>query len=819
MNSVEFENALHADLAKKFPFAVLPNARLFRPSYAERRNHGFEMDNVLHIEFEGSDYIIVIEAKNQPVREVEGQWQVTYQKEPKCARRQLQEHIGTLREYVEPLSRNVDLRFIGIVVSSADETQPKALKVSDSEQYFVRSRQSLMPLLENQFNLQKKPERAIPEVLRLSQSGFLELFRLGVPLQLLGHPEIHTAIRYVERCRRSLDETIFQHFSPSSDQWAINGSAGMGKSVLLGYAACVLACGHELEHEAGKPRLRSAAGRFTSMKFDPEKGSLGVFAMTQRQLDNLRFWFEHFSKFFRDLDPVDEIRFRRPEFHLCRTMSELEDKPWSAVLLDEAHDIQENPAKKLVFRHKRDGFYLMLACDRHQKLRLAGDDARIIEGLDFSSRTKRLRQIYRNPSAVYMASLALMFRWFAAEGPKILPTKEELEGAFGFKVEGTIEEGYSLALLNDAHPANSWSNTVASFPSATVAYNSLSLAKLGQKEVLWVRFSGENDEFDYEKLSAFTYHNFRTEEAERLNDKYIKGQDFPIVVIEGFPSFMDRYQVSDSADGQSDRSEKKMWKYRRELYLCASRATCFLYFICTNAVSAEGDNIRQEIGRLTNALGSPVPNEVDRQGGRTWKISLARTSEANRRKLSIFTEVALTGSEAIAAAPTLESPAQASPPVVSAAAAIPPQTVAQPQIPILSVAEQKRQALNLFDPPTRSVEKPRTVANQPEHPIIPPQGEPLLEPIVEPLPIFVLSGPASVKDVAERLEIKPFKVIADLMSMKILVSNMDKQISEEQQRKLAEKRGFQVQILSEREVMENKLADLRAHFHPQAANA
>ena len=781
MTAIEFESKLHTVLSQAFPYAVLPNVRLFRPSYSDKRTYGFELDNILHISFEGSDYIIVIEAKNQPVRESEDQWTVQYSDGPKCARRQLQEHVATLREYVEPHSRNVDLRFFGIVVSSSPETRPLQHTVDDSEQYFCRFHMELPDLLMHRFNLQKRPNRGFPEILRLSQSSFLDLFRMGVPLQLLGHPEIHSAIRYVERCRRSLDDTVFQHFSPTPERWAINGSAGMGKSVLLGYAASVLSCGSELIYANGKPQIKSAGSRLADMKFDASLGSLGVFAMTQRQLDNLRYWFDYFCSIFRSLDTRNDLRFRRPEFRLCRSMADLEEKPWSAVLLDEAHDLPQNAAKRLVFRHKKDRFYLMLACDRHQRLRLAGDNARIIEGLDFASHTRRLRQIYRNPSAVYIASLALMFRWFASEGPKIIPTKEELEGAFGFKVTGSLEAGFALSLLNDAHPANSWSHTVASFPSASAAYNCLSQAKLGRREVLWVRFSGENDEFDYERLSEFTYHNFRTEEAETLNDKYIKGQDFPVVVIEGFPSFMDRYEDFGGSAELSALHEKKMWKFRRELYLCASRATCFLYFVCTSTGTPEAQNIRREIGRLTSQLGGPDAN--DGNGGRTWKVDLAGLPDASRRRLAVFVDV------------------QAEPETLTALAT---PAVSVPVEPAISKEVTPNvPAAALQAPPSSKDSPPAPPASDISAP-----GAAVVEQPDAPVPVYVLNGPITASQLAEKLEVKIYVVIKDLMGMNIFASPSTI-LNQDRQRQVARLHGFAVRHPNSEERLNQKIDALQ----------
>lgn len=739
MNAATFEAKFHEILARHFRYSVLPNVRLFRPSYVEKRRYGFEMDNLLHIAFEGSDYIIVIETKNQVVTEVKGEWQVTYDDGFKCARKQVQEHVATLREYLEPLSRGVDLRFLGIVVSADERTVSRSMKTDETEEYYCRFHEHLPELLSERFNLRRMPNRGFPEVMRLSQSSYLELFRLGVPLEFLGHPEISSAVRYVERCRRSIDGTIFQHFSPSAERWAINGSAGMGKSVLLGYAACVLASGYQLEHRNGQSVILPATERLRGMKFDPSKGSLGVFSMSQRQLDNLRSWFEHFSAIFRSLDTEDKVRFRRPEFHLCRTMAELEQRPWSAVLLDEAHDLEENVAKRLVYRHLKDGFYLMLACDRHQKLRLAGEDVRIIEGLDFSSHTRRLRQIYRNPSSVYIASLALMFRWFAESGPKILPTRDEMVGGFGFEIEGSMEEGYTATILNDAHPANAWSHTVGGFPSATAAFGYLSRSKLGRKEVLWVRFSGEDRDFDYECLHEFTYHNFRTEEAESLTDKYIKGQDFPIVVIEGFPSFMDRHTAEGVSVDEAAAIEKRMWKFRRELYLCASRATCFLYLICTNTGTRESENIRQEIGRLTKALGTP--ENIDDQRSKRWKLKIASVPPDQRRKLTVFGDSPL----------------------------------------------ERTGAANLQPPPVEpALELGEPISSQ-------PAAAAGLERQETPRPVYVISGTATVGEMAARLEVKVFRVVKQLIELTVFAKS-DTMISEEYQRIVAEHFGFDIRV-------------------------
>lgn len=58
---------------------------------------------------------------------------------------------------------------------------------------------------------------------------------------------------------------------------------------------------------------------------------------------------------------------------------------------------------------------------------------------------------------------------------------------------------------------------------------------LQRDDVLWVRFCEEDSFFDYEALSAFTYHPLNGGGVADLIDKYIKGQEFSVVVIEGLP--------------------------------------------------------------------------------------------------------------------------------------------------------------------------------------------------------------------------------------------------------------------------------------------
>ena len=216
-----------------------------------------------------------------------------------------------------------------------------------------------------------------------------------------------------------------------------------------------------------------------------------------------------------------------------------------------------------------------------------------------------------------------MFRWLAAGGAKIIPTRKQLEEEFGFDVAAFGELGGGSVVLknwNDSHPGNYWSFTTSTFFSCEDAYAQLANAGLSHREVLWVRFREEEEGFDYEKLLRFTYHNVHTGESFDLVDKYVKGQEFPVVVIEGFPAPANRTEFA----GTMDDAEKEMWKARRQLYLCCSRSTSFLYFILPSPEGGQFQGLSAEILDLVKQVSTPeVPAATTK---RIWRLQFYRTN-------------------------------------------------------------------------------------------------------------------------------------------------------------------------------------------------
>ena len=622
----EYEADISRMLEAFLPHCVLRSVRLFTPSFlSSESDFGLEVDNMLHIRHLETDYLVLVESKGQPVRADGSKWLVSYtngvgdQQEDKDVRNQVENHLVALHEYLYPVSRSVSLKVLYFVASNESRRPIAEATGYRNATLVLLGYDQLVSELASRLGLNPLANEITGYPLRIAQSEFLDLLRLGHAHPHLGHPEISSAIRFVERCRRELDQGLFTKLKPTEECWLINGSAGMGKSVLLAYAAAVISCGHELYKFQGETGIKVAEEVLKKTKC--HEARLVIAANSQKQLDSLQFWFNRFVEDFQEVAQGKHLLFRRPKFLLFDELGTLliDGIPWSAVFLDEAHDLRDNAAHKLKQASDKLGFYLVAACDRHQRIMDSGADSKVIRGFNFSGKFVRLSKVYRNPAPIYIASLGLMFRWFAKSGPKVIPTASDLKTNFDFNTQKIAGQPMILTLKSDAHPANSWSHSVARFKNAATVATILRRERLRRDEVLWVRFCKEERTFDYESLHRdFTYHNCRTSESVDLNDKYIKGQEYPIVVIEGFQDHMDRH-VDDPTHKDT---AKNMWKFRRELYLCASRATCFLFFIYNDSSCDEYERIDRELDSLLYAVSSPKQNHNGGTGVRSWSFCL-----------------------------------------------------------------------------------------------------------------------------------------------------------------------------------------------------
>lgn len=613
------------NLDKKFPFCTLSNVLLFDAQKVRlatdyepnswKSDNAIEVDHLLHQTLGDVDRLFIIECKNQPIIVGRGEWFVEYDGKRNEISWNLKRKYEALENYVNPIGRGRHLKVEIIVVTSNQQESLRELISSKVNRHIVFIK-NLISYLQINF-----PD----PFLKVGQSDILNIVRLGIPVPETGHPELSNAITYIERTRRSIDNEIYQIFNPTDSRWAVNGSAGMGKSVLLAYSLCVFCSNRSIIiDEQGVKKLTDFTGKAENLKIPPHgQRKVYAYALKEKQKEVISALYRRFADEFMQLTEEKELSFGRPIINIWQ--GKVPDD-CHVLLIDEAHDLSDKDAEYLENWIRDNNRYLLIACDRHQKLSLCGQDAAIIKGISFSRKTKKLRLNYRNPFPVYTASIGLMFRWFAATGPKVIPSKDQLKNGFGFEVNDQDQEKLVLSMKNDSHPGNRWSNCVEVFSSPQSAFTRLKNYGFKQKDVLWVRFSDENEAFDYEQLSNFTYHNLNCDESVDLADKYIKGQDFPIVVIEG---------MSDQMCSDQKEDELKMWQRRRELYICCSRATAFLFLIAPRE-EIQRTTAKNEYESIANQLSTPVRNTAGSYFN--WQFSVPCPNDDQKRCMDVFSD-------------------------------------------------------------------------------------------------------------------------------------------------------------------------------------
>lgn len=603
-----FEKDVGNLIKRYFPNSHLTGVFLFQADQLSKdarwAKHGREIDHLLHVKEGEIHRLLIIECKHQPIAIDQNaratiplqhrDWTVEYGGKKKKIKEQLWEQSRAILQMLKPIPE-MNLEIEAIAVSSFEKQDDLSDRRGKQDSRVVYRCMSW-----GQFELLLFQLKEQSSVLRISQSELMRRLRQGMPCPQLSHPDIRDAIEYHKRLRLTLDFGLFKHFDPKPRQWAINGTAGMGKSVLLAYAACVFCTDRRVKVDAvGRQSLINYETNIEGL-VPLEKRRIVVYSLKEKQKRIVEYYWRLLIEMFQGWDEENNMRVHRPEIVLWDT-----DEPinGNVVLIDEAHDLSQMAQEKIAewISDKTEPRYLVIACDRHQKLRLNDENAqeRMISGLDFGLCTTRLKRVYRNPFAVYAGGLALMFRWFAPNGPKVIPNVKQLDEAFGFEVvRRDVKSGTGCAfnMVEDAHPANQWHHCVADFPDAATAHSWLNQYNLTSNDVLWVRFSQEDPYFDYEELQSFQYHNLHTEESTTIIDKYIKGQEFPIVIVEGV-----------GADFNNFEDQELMFVHRRELYLCASRATVFLFFIQSSGSDEESElAIRSELDALRDELSRPT---------------------------------------------------------------------------------------------------------------------------------------------------------------------------------------------------------------------
>ena len=613
-----FEQKIGDFLRQRFPCRVLSNISLFSPTrFRQHETFGYEIDHLLHVRQDGEQRLVIVECKGSPVRVAGGKWLAPTLTGEKDVKRQVRRQAQALREH---LGLGQESRIDGVVVCRKLKSPPPLPEVGGTEVFRLCDETRFHDIFGDLSQLSDFLDLNPLEdahVLRVEQSSAMHRTRLGLVSPSLGHPEIANAIQYVQHCRRLLDGRLFDNLDLTNRRWAINGSAGMGKSVLLAYAICVAATGQRISETEGGRTLVEYLGEGKGLPPFQHRRIL-VTAVKQKQLEVLTGLWEWFISEFNRISGGAAPALRLPVFNRWSRHAALDG--FNVLFIDEAHDLTDRDQRNVAawWASPRKP-YLVIACDRHQKLRLIGQDEPMLKGVRFRGCTKTLRHMYRSPVPIFAASLSLMFRWYAPSGPKIVPSRSQLAGGFGFDVEEYTEDSQApvtLKMHSDAHPANYWSFLLSRFDNAETAYSWLHSTNVPGEDVLWVRFVEADPDFDYENLSEFTYHSLNSNESADMVNTYVKGREFPVVVIEGLPdelSCLDR------------ESTTRMWFLRRQLYVCCSRSTAFLYFVVGRGQTRESRDIDLELSEMVRALSRPA--NYGEGGSKFWRFSFQYPSE------------------------------------------------------------------------------------------------------------------------------------------------------------------------------------------------
>ena len=197
--------------------------------------------------------------------------------------------------------------------------------------------------------------------------------------------------------------------------------------------------------------------------------------------------------------------------------------------------------------------------------------------------------------------------------------------------------------------------------------------------------------------------------------------------------------------------------------------------------------------------------------------SLPAKKPAAKKVLSLIEEDDKPKTRAARREPTPLTPLGARPAPKAAPAA-----PAKDAPPRKTLDDAKREALNLFEEDEKPKVRRRPVDDSvvqasalppislireagPVVPMMPPLHAPVIPPKAEEAPvsefevneagdkIIHLKPPIIVKELAEKMGLKPFKVISDLITLKVFVANAEKAIDIEVAEKVCEKHGFKLE--------------------------
>jgi hypothetical protein len=643
LSALEFEAEVGVILQWHVPHGLLSRVPVFHGDTKEDELFATEIDHLIHFRRGGHDHLLILECKNQQIthsRNPHGRaprgnepWFFHYTEGSRDVRGQISRQAGALCHFLDRQPGR-DITVECWVVHQRRDCLP--LEFAQDRPLTYRAFNT------TQFRHGLKKLLAEAEVLTVQRSPLLAKMQKGVPRNGSPHPPLLDALDYIADARRSIDKRLFGRFNDwfpmQHDLWAIKGAAGSGKSVLLAYSLAALATDLRILHDKAREEttVQPCPGFLPAgiPRFDDRK--IHAFAMSRFQLDALQRTFENFVTLITRHNQGVRPKVLPVHFGIWKGSV---PSGCNILAIDEAHDLDDASQKSIAAWHlspapskaspaqakppepTRSERYLIIALDRQQQIRQTMDQrTHILKGLNFRYRTRMMDRCYRSPVAAFLAANALLCRWYSAQGPMIHPGTREVDtsfggfqtfqGGIGVKVEEDPRKNLCrIWIRNDSHPANHWTNTVDLFDSARELHDMLQRERLSKHQVLWLRFDGQSSDLaDRHAAQSFEYHQIGQQNPEHFVDINVKGLEFPVVVIEGFPP-----HFNDSSD------LPRMWKARRVHYICASRATGFLYFVLPPDARAQSP--RNEVVEILNQLQRPEHRRAN-DTGKTWRMEV-----------------------------------------------------------------------------------------------------------------------------------------------------------------------------------------------------
>ena len=296
-------------LRAKYPFGVLSNVPLFRADTPEEHLFANQADHLLHLRKGDREKLLIIECKDnvlrrwvteksRPIVESSKYWFALYSGKAKDSKKQVRNQARALYQNLE-LQRNGGPPIEGWVVHAGKHQNEIRHQYNDGLLLIAMTGKLFQARLKR---LKQQGWKAVP----VFSSAYLSRIQLGRHEEHFPHPTVIDALDHVKNSRLSLDGGIFTklRLGKKRNNWAISGSAGSGKSVLLAYSLCVFATDYWIQRAPNGSfhKILEPVGNSLPATMPPLiERRIYVFAMSPAQVEALQRYFERFKAEFQQL--------------------------------------------------------------------------------------------------------------------------------------------------------------------------------------------------------------------------------------------------------------------------------------------------------------------------------------------------------------------------------------------------------------------------------------------------------------------------------------------------------------------------------------